>query len=260
MYKYKVFERFYFQYKTEAYPARESIQSFCIKNMFQASKELISKIRNNKTLINGGLFSLFSFFNRGIGFILLMLLAKYILPAEYGQLSLFNTIVMFLSFIVGLSTPGYFSLSYFQGNKEILKKNFTAICFITISVSTALCVLILCLHSYLYIFLKIEPTFLYIALFMAFCIIFVQMNLDYLRIQEKVSKYGLLSCTFALCNMVLSLYLVIGLDLSWKGCVYSQMTCNIIYFIISVIWFYKEHLFMFTIEFDIYKKLSLIHI
>ena len=60
---------------------------------------IISQLRNNKILLKGGLFSLFSFFNQGVGFLLLIILAKYIVPAEYGTLSLFNTIVTFLGFL-----------------------------------------------------------------------------------------------------------------------------------------------------------------
>lgn len=34
---------------------------------------IISQLRNNKILLKGGLFSLFSFFNQGVGFLLLII-------------------------------------------------------------------------------------------------------------------------------------------------------------------------------------------
>ena len=63
-------------------------------------KTRINNLIHSKTVRNGGLFSAFSFFNKGIGFVLLILLAKYIQPSEYGELSLFNTLVSLLGYFV----------------------------------------------------------------------------------------------------------------------------------------------------------------
>ena len=85
--------------------------------------KIISSIKNNKTLINGSLFSIFSFLNKGIGFILLILLANFITPEEYGYLSLYTTILMFLSYFIGLSTNGYQSITFFKDSKEEVRKD-----------------------------------------------------------------------------------------------------------------------------------------
>ena len=61
----------------------------------------------NKLLLKGALFSFFSFFNQGASFLLLIILANYIAPSDYGTLSLFNTIIFFWGFVVSLSTHGY---------------------------------------------------------------------------------------------------------------------------------------------------------
>ena len=42
----------------------------------------------NKLLLKGALFSFFSFFNQGASFLLLIILANYIAPSDYGTLSL----------------------------------------------------------------------------------------------------------------------------------------------------------------------------
>lgn len=217
----------------------------------------LDRIRNNKTLINGGLFSLFSFFNRGIGFLLLILLANYITPAEYGELNIFNTLVMFLGYFAGLSTAGYLSVSFFKKSKEEFEKDFSSICIITLMTTSIITILFLIFYNYLSVLLKVEPIFLFIAIAITFFTVFVELNLDYLRVQEKISKYGLLSCSFAICNLLLSLYLVIGESLSWKGRVYAQMACCILYFFIAIICFYKEHLFCLPQKFSYYKTIIL---
>ena len=69
--------------------------------MIAIQKKIMSLV-GNKSLRNGVFFSLFSFINRGFSFLLLIILAKYIAPAEYGYLSLFATVVMLECYIICL--------------------------------------------------------------------------------------------------------------------------------------------------------------
>ena len=62
----------------------------------QSLPQRFHSLIHNKTVRNGGLFAIFSFFNRGISFVLLTILARYISPADYGELSLFNTLITLL--------------------------------------------------------------------------------------------------------------------------------------------------------------------
>jgi len=96
-------------------------------------KASFKRITNNKTLVNESLFSLFSFFSQECGFLVLILVAGYILPTDYGRLSIFNTIVAFLTYVVGFSTNSYVSVSYFREPRDIFKKDFTAIILIFVS-------------------------------------------------------------------------------------------------------------------------------
>lgn len=215
----------------------------------------VSNLTYNKTIRNGGLFSLYSFFNQGIGFILLILLAKYIGPAEYGSLSLYNTVVTFLGYFVGLSTAGYMSVFYFKNDTETFKKSFTAIAIITIVCSSILTILFWLLHNYLPDILKLPMRILYIGLFVSFATVFFRLNLDYLRVVEKITLYGLLSCSFAIINFVLSLYLVIAKNLSWEGRIYAAFICDGLYMTIALIYFIKKRLFKFTLDWSVYKRI-----
>ena len=216
---------------------------------------ILFHITQNKTIRNGTLFSIYSFFNKGIGFTLLILLANYIMPTEYGLLSLFTTIVMFMGYFIDLNTHGYLSISYFKGSREGFRKDFSVICIVTIVMSVIMGLLLSLFHEPISRLLKFDVTFLFLCLVTSFCSVFIALNLDYLRVQEKVSLFGILSCSFAVLNMIFSLYLVINKDLNWKGRVYAQIACDVIYFIVSIIWFTKDRLFCFPEEWDRYKKI-----
>lgn len=211
-------------------------------------KSIIHRIKNNKTIINGSLFSIFSFFNQGISFILLILLAKYITPSEYGYLSIFNTIVMFLGYFIALSTQGYISVSYFQKGKNNFKKDFSCIVFIAIGILIILSLIILIGKENLSSILIIDQELLWIALLISFFHLLFNINLDLFRIKELVLKYGYRSCGFALLNFILSIYLVIYCNYSWQGRVYAQLLCTCIWGGLAILYFTKEKLFTFNLS------------
>ena len=74
---------------------------------------LINKIRTNTLFRNGTLFAFFSFLNSGIGFLLLLVLASFIPPSEYGELNLFNTFVTLLSIFISLNATGIIAVDFF---------------------------------------------------------------------------------------------------------------------------------------------------
>ena len=120
-----------------------------------------SKVAGNKTLLNGSLFSLFSFFNQGVGFVLLILLAEYIAPAEYGSLSMFNTVVTFLGFFIAMSTQGFLAISYFKRGPAHFKEDVSAISLISLTSFIVLGAVIALLHRQLSQWLHLPTAFLF---------------------------------------------------------------------------------------------------
>ena len=218
-------------------------------------KELTNKAIHNKTIRNGGLFSVFSFTNRGIGFVLLILLAKFIQPEQYGELSLYSTYVELLGYFVGLSTAGYMSVSFFKETKDNFNKDFSAIFIITVVMSSILCMILLLFRNQLSVWLKIDVGFLFLGLTTAFMITILQLNLDYLRIKEKVSTYGILSCGYAIFNFVFSLFLVVNINFNWHGRVYAQTLSAFLLFFMAIVCFLRRKMFSFTKNWERYKKI-----
>ncbi len=215
-------------------------------------------LSKSKSVKNGLIFSVFSFFNKGIAFFLLILLARYITPNDYGELNLFNTVVMFLGYIVGLSTSGYFSVSFFKSNSKLqLCEDFTAICIITVTFSFCIVLLFSVFRDFFSELLKIQILHLFMGVAISFADVFILLLLDFLRVQEKILKYGLISCSFAGLNLLVTIYLVVFADLNWEGRVYAQLLCNLLYMVIAIGWLYKYRLFCMPKCLDVYKKIIL---
>lgn len=205
----------------------------------------ILEIKKNKTLLNGFLFSSFSFVNKGMGFILLILLANFISPEEYGYLSLYTTFIMFISYIIGLSTNGYQSITYFKDSKEETKKDTT--CILTISVISFIVIhLVLLAGKGIFPQLtNLSFPILQLGICISFFNFFYLVNLEFLRIKEQVYKYGYLSCGHTLFNFILSLIFVISFSLNWKGRIYAEGISSIIFFIVAIVYFHQQRLITF---------------
>ncbi len=206
---------------------------------------LLKRILSNKLLLKGALFSLFSFFNQGVSFLLLIILASYIAPTEYGTLSLFNTIITFLGFVVSLSTHGYVSVSFFKKNETEFKQDFTLIFLITFAVATLFAALLLLGNTFVAEILELPLQYLWFALVIAVMNCYFQIVLDYYRIREKLTSYGLMSCSFAVVNFATSLLLVVAFKQGWMGRIQAQFTCIVLYGLIALYVCYYYRLFLF---------------
>ena len=197
----------------------------------------IKSIIKNETLRNGAFFTLFSFVNKGMNFVLLILLARYISPTEYGYWSLFGTITMFLGYFMAMTTEGYISISYFQEGMEGVKKSFSCILLTTLIVSSILFSTTTLLRDYLQQTLELPWQYLFLAIGIAFFTVYSNVCLDFLRIKKKLTLYGLFSCCSAFLVFGLSIVLVKYFLLGWRGCVLAQFFSILLFGSIGLCYF-----------------------
>lgn len=218
---------------------------------------LLNRVKGNKTLVNGGLFSIYSFLGRGIAFLLLMLLANYIPPAEYGSLSLFSTVVSFVTIFMALNTEGYFSITYFKHEENDFKKNFTAIFIIGLVTFLFFLLIVIVGGHYLSDALELSRTLLIYAVVISFFAFSFHIQQNYFRVQEKVVTYGYYNVGNALLNFALSLFFVITLGQGWMGRVNAQLLCTIAFGLLSIYTFAHSKLFKINWEKARYKEIIL---
>jgi len=194
--------------------------------------KILLKVKNslqNETLRNGALFSLFSFVNRGFSFLLLLILANYITPAEYGFLSLFNTVVMVVGYFIALSTEGYLSVSYFRDGEDGLKQTFSCTFFTSLIIAFLFSAILFFSGNFISDKLNLPLNSLYIAIGICFFNIFSNLILNYYRLQKRAPIYGMLSCGNAVLNFVISIILIRNLLIGWEGRIYAQVGCCILF-------------------------------
>lgn len=168
---------------------------------------------------------MFSFINRGFGFILLLILANYMPPAEYGYLGLFNTVIMVMGYFVCMQVDGYLGVSYFNDDKCGFKNTISCIYSTTLIMTALFTVILLIGGSNLSNALSLPFEMLALAIPICFLTVFVNINLDWFRLKEKVITYGCLSCGNALLNFILSIVFVKYMTMGWEGRVWAQAIC-----------------------------------
>lgn len=203
----------------------------------------IKGITTNKTLVNGAVFSIYSFVNRGFSFILLMILANFITPGEYGYLSLWGTVVMVIGYFISMSTDGYLEVSYFRDGESGITNTFSSVFFTTLITGVLFAFTLLFAGNWISARLDLPLNSLYLALVISFFTVYTNLNLNLFRIKEKVGKYGLFNCSNALLNFILSIVLVKYLGQGWLGRVNAQFLCFSLFGVIGVFLFLKGNIF-----------------
>lgn len=202
---------------------------------------LVKQLLNNKTLINGALFSLFSFVNKGFIFLLLLILANFITPIEYGYLNLFVTILMVVGYFMALSTEGYLSVVYFKEGQTGAAQSISTVLIISAITSFFLLLALIISSDNITELLQLPVSSLYFVIGISFFTILFNLYLDILRLQEKIFSYGIVSCSNALLNFVLSIIFVKNMSFGWQGRVYAQFICFVLYGFVAIFFLFKKH-------------------
>lgn len=206
----------------------------------QFSIKKLLALRHNKTVQNGAMFSIFSFLNAGISFVLLIIIAGFISPEGYGRINLFTTTVQIFTYLICLNSSGIVSIVFFKDNTESFKRSINTVLAIAIACFLFLSLILLLFNEALEKAIGLDFYFQWIALWICLITVVTQLNLDIFRIEEKVKQYGYYSVILTVLNFVLTLLLVITFKYDWKGRIYAQVISCLVLFAFSCFFLIKN--------------------
>ncbi len=173
----------------------------------------ISLVKLNKnSLLSGSAAYLFSnILNAAIPFLLLPVLTRYLSPAEYGGVAMFQTLLGALGAFVGLSVAGAAGRKYFDDNLGANDlKYFIAACLQVLIVSSVLVVsVIIVFKAQLAEWLGIKTQWIIWAVFVSAASVIIQLRLNQWQIRKEAHLYGVLQISQSAVNMSLSLLFVV---------------------------------------------------
>lgn len=198
------------------------------------------ELRHNKTVLNGTLFSLYSFLNTGISFVLLIIIARFISPDGYGKINLFSTTTQVFTYFICLNTSGIVPIIFFRKSKTEFKRTINTVLVLAIGGFLLLTLLLMLISEKLEKTIGLDFYFQWIALWICLFQTLSQLNLNIFRIEEKVKQYGIYSISSAVLNFILTILLVVTFKYDWQGRIYANLIVCFLLFAFSVIFLIKN--------------------
>ncbi len=201
-------------------------------------------IKKNSFVSGAGIYLFSNILNAIIPFILLPILTRYLTPAEYGEVAMFQVLLGALSAFVGITFVGAAGRKYYDTDtsKEDLAE-FIGSCIQLILIFSII------VFSILFIFqnqfsdwLSLKPAYILFAVLVAFCSVIISIRLDQWQVKKQAVKYGALQIAQSLLNMVLSLLLVVLLLKGAEGRINAQIIASSVFLVIALYLLKKDSL------------------
>jgi O-antigen/teichoic acid export membrane protein len=186
--------------------------------------------------------------NASIPFILIPILTIYLTPSEYGELAIFQSLVVGFSALVGLSVHGAASRKYFDDVGMNTLKEFNGSCLQILLFTFVFFLLVLILFSnQISILLLVRVDWLYLALISTFCLFIVYLRLAQWQVRGMSMKYSLFSLARSILELALTATLIVYLTMGLEGRIQSIIIINIVFSIIALVSLNYSNLISFFI-------------
>lgn len=204
------------------------------------------KLGRSSSLIRGaGVYLVASVLNASIPFLLLPVLTRYLEPAEYGEIAVFQVWVSLIGALCGLSVHGAANRKYFDyedPDREI--GEFIGACVLLLIISTiALAIIAYSFRSIIIEALGIKEIWLWLAIPVAFSNFLIQLRLGQWQVRKKAAFYGSFQISRSLLDMLLSLVLVVVFTLGVTGRLSGTISAAFIFGSIALISLHSSGLF-----------------
>lgn len=180
-------------------------------------------------------YSFFNVLNAATPFFLIPILTNYLNNEGYGIVAMFTIVINILNPLMGLSVNGALTKQYFVLTEEEFKK-YVSNCLLIFVLSAV------CLSGVIYVFNPVITKFtdlpikwLFVAILISSCQFLQTVMLTLWQVKEKTIRFGLFQTGNSLLNLLLSLYMVIGLTQNWQGRLNAWMVSSIFMALLAII-------------------------
>jgi O-antigen/teichoic acid export membrane protein len=206
-----------------------------------------------KKLKNFSSYAFVSFLSMGLSFIFMPLLTKYLSPADYGLIRLFNIYTSLLIPLIGLSANEFLRVAIHKLNKLELQTLFSSQFYWTIITFP-----ILFIFFYFSLNQLINHEFSTINIFqIGILTIISSINSSYLifLIQKKqVKRYVFTMFLKIIIEILFTVVLISIVEIGWEGRIYSWIAAETIILFISLQYFFKSKLLSFSVNINLLKR------
>jgi O-antigen/teichoic acid export membrane protein len=199
--------------------------------MTTAHRSIFAEIR--KLLSQSVIYGLGTYSTRVLGFFLIPVYTRYLVPADYGILGLANMASNLLFIILNLGQSTAFFRAYYDFDDEEGRKTvITTSIMLTLAICGPFCTLLILFAGPLARVVFGNPA--YAGIFTLVCLgsaanVLLRIPFAILRAEEKAARYTILSVARGLAAMLMALVLVVGFGSGVAGVVWSQFASQALF-------------------------------
>jgi O-antigen/teichoic acid export membrane protein len=206
------------------------------------------KIINNKFLSSSAIYLFSNVLAAAIPFALLPILTRFLTPAEYGQVAIFQTMVAGLGAFLGIGAHGCAGIKYYDDD---ISKNelryFIGNCFIVLAATSALALVVaLIFRRVLSDWLAVGTHLILLSVMVASAVFVTNMRMGQWQVRKQAASYGAFQVSQSLLNILLSLVLVVYLHQGAAGRIWVLSTMPLGYAAVALYLLRRDRLVGFA--------------
>jgi O-antigen/teichoic acid export membrane protein len=182
--------------------------------------------------------------NASIPFLLLPVLTRYLNPAEYGEVAIYQVWVALIGALCGLSVHGAATRKYYDyddPDKEM--GEFISACIMLLVGSTVILFLLLLPFTWwISETIGLSRQWVLIGVLFAFCSFLIQLRLGQWQVRKQPKKFGTFQISQSLVNMLLSLLLVVVFTLGVSGRLTGNTVAVVFFGVIALLLLWRDGL------------------
>lgn len=191
-------------------------------------------------LRTAGIYTLTNLINAAVPFLLLPLLTKFLTPAEYGIVAMFQVLMNGVLPFIGFNLDGAISRQYFDREKTDFPNYVTNSLYILIVSTLVMGFLFLASGKFIEKYSEFPQEWLWSVLVFAIGQKLAEVILSIWRVQNKAVRFGIFRILRTGLDMGLSIYFVVILKRSWEGRIEGQVVAGTFFAIMAIYYLYKE--------------------
>lgn len=209
---------------------------------------MLKKITNNSLLSGSAVYLFSNILAAAIPFALLPILTRYLTPAEYGQVAIFQTLLVGLGAFVGLSVQGAAGRKFYDNHLSKSElKYFIGNCFLVLMVTTALVFLsTVIFRQALSDWLALETQWLLLSVVVSSATFVIYIRMGQWQVRKQAKNFGVFKVSQSLINMLLSLLLVVYFLQGAEGQIWVLSAIPLVYAVVALFLLYKDDLLGFA--------------
>lgn len=201
-------------------------------------------IKKNSFVSGAGVYLFSNILNAVIPFILLPILTRYLEPAEYGEVAMFQTLLGALGAFVGLVFVGAANRKYYDS--DLTEKDlgeFIGACIQISFISSLITLLVFFIfQGQLSEWLGLKPIYVLLAVVVGFCSVVIKIRLGQWQVEKNAIKYGVLQVSQSFINLIFSLIFVVLFLRGAAGRIDAQVVVALAFLLIALFLLYKDNL------------------